>query len=331
MKTWQTVMLLVPMPDFNLLPFAGFLDKLRFSADDEDYSRHTYCHWTIAGLNSESIRASCGAQIQPEYPVDELALSEFDVLVLFGGRSTQTSIELAPAYRPLLQQARRTGLTVVSVDNACFTLAESGMFQSGPVAVHWRHLQEFASRYPELQASADNLYLLEGKRGSCMGGTAAIELAAVLLARYQGRRQALKGLADMLVDEPRTQMHRVKSLPDVQVPQSRHVHRAILLMRQHLDGGSVTWLANELGIGRRQLDRLFDRHFQQTASRYWDDLRLSYICWRLTSSTLAVKQLALELGFDDLSNFNHWFKRLQGVTPAQYRRAQQHADRQSCR
>lgn len=35
--------LLLPLPEFALLPFGGFLDKLRFSADDEDYSRQRYC------------------------------------------------------------------------------------------------------------------------------------------------------------------------------------------------------------------------------------------------------------------------------------------------
>lgn len=28
--------LLLPLPEFAMLPFGGFLDKLRFAADDED-------------------------------------------------------------------------------------------------------------------------------------------------------------------------------------------------------------------------------------------------------------------------------------------------------
>ena len=34
--------LLLPLPEFSLLPFGGFLDKLRFTGDEEDYSRQRY-------------------------------------------------------------------------------------------------------------------------------------------------------------------------------------------------------------------------------------------------------------------------------------------------
>ncbi len=35
--------LLLPLPEFALLPFGGFVDKLRFSADEADRSRQRYC------------------------------------------------------------------------------------------------------------------------------------------------------------------------------------------------------------------------------------------------------------------------------------------------
>lgn len=43
--------LLLPLPEFALLPFGGFLDKLRFSADDEDYSRQRYCTGRFSACN----------------------------------------------------------------------------------------------------------------------------------------------------------------------------------------------------------------------------------------------------------------------------------------
>ena len=57
--------LLLPLPEFALLPFGGFLDKLRFSADDEDYSRQRYCAWTILGLQPGHVLSSSGAALRP--------------------------------------------------------------------------------------------------------------------------------------------------------------------------------------------------------------------------------------------------------------------------
>ncbi len=314
--------LLLPLPGFTLLPFAGFLEKLRLSADEEDYSRQAWCHWQIIGKRGDVLRASSGALLQVTQSLDSVELADFDYLVVFGGRSTQACRELASEYQALFKKCKRAGLTLVSVDNACFTLAQAGIFQHGEVAVHWRHQQEFAAAFPELRVSSDHLYLLNGKQGSCMGGTATIELAAELLSRHQDRSLALKGLADMLVDEPREQLHRLKSLPgNSNSSGSRHVQRAVALMRERLSGQSTYELAEELGIGRRQLDRLFQSEHDRSASQYWQRLRLDYACWRLNTSGYSLQQIAAEVGFDDISNFNAWFRRQKQCTPTQFRTA----------
>ena len=84
-------LLIMPLPDFALLPFGAFLDKLRFSADDEDYSQQRYCSWTVAGLSLEPVPSSSGAVLQVEAIADQLDLALFDYLVVFGGRSAMAT------------------------------------------------------------------------------------------------------------------------------------------------------------------------------------------------------------------------------------------------
>ena len=55
-------LLLLPLPEFTLLPFGGFLDKLRFSADDADRSRQRHCAWTLLGIDAPEICQSQGAE-----------------------------------------------------------------------------------------------------------------------------------------------------------------------------------------------------------------------------------------------------------------------------
>ena len=55
------------------MPFAGFLDKHRFSADDADYSQQRYCRWQLTclaplsdGMQKEKhtlVHSSCGVQV----------------------------------------------------------------------------------------------------------------------------------------------------------------------------------------------------------------------------------------------------------------------------
>lgn len=313
--------LLLPLPGFALLPFGGFLDKLRFSADDEDLSRQRYCRWQILGRESdETITASCGAEIRVQAIPSDLNWSDYQYLVIFGAREAEQTRRLTPAYRALLRQASAHGLSLVSIDNACFMLAEAGLLNRHRVAVHWRHAHEFATHFPSISMTTEHLYLLDGQRISCAGGSAAIDLATELISRHCGRERALKGLADMLVDETRNTEHRLKSLqpePDA----NRHLIRALALMRQYLGTPmNVDKLAAQVGVGRRQLDRLFMTRFDCTARAHWQEMRLQHLAWRLTHTHHHLAQLAEEVGMPDVGYLSKCFKRRFGVTPGQYRR-----------
>ncbi|MDV5170407.1 GlxA family transcriptional regulator [Photobacterium rosenbergii] len=313
--------LLVPLPTFNLLPFGSFLDKLRFSADDEDFSQQRYCAWDIAGLVRGEVISSSGVHLSVQYSFEQVELAKYDYVVVFGGRSADEMRSVASQYKPFLKKAAAKGLSLAAVDNACFTFAELGLFDGCEVAVHWRHLQEFETAYPTLKASSDQLYCIDGKRISCAGGTAAIELAIELLARKSGREKALKGLADMLVDETRSRQHHLKSLGDdknVVHQHNRHISRGISLMRQNLSVPlSVEELALQLGLSRRQLDRVFIKELSVSPREYWAAMRMSHAHWRLQNSFYSLSDIANEVSFSDVSYFCKVFKKHFGYSPVQ--------------
>ncbi|MGG2398815.1 GlxA family transcriptional regulator [Pseudomonas sp. SH1-B] len=312
--------LLLPLPEFALLPFGGFLDKLRFSADDEDYSRQRYCTWTIVGLQPGHVPSSSGAALRIEATPVELDLADYDYLVLFGGRNAQATATLAAAYRPLLRRAARAGVKLVAIDNASFLLAACGLLEGHQVAVHWRHEAEFRTSFPHLRLARERLYSIDSERISCAGGTAAIDLAVELLAHGCGRARALKGLADMLVDETRSGQHALRSLQGSPSGE-RHVDRAIALMRQGLASAEgIESLAASVGISRRQLDRLFRARQGMSAREYWNELRLQHVRWRLLNSSHSLAQIADEIGASDTSHLGKLFRQRFGVAPGAFRR-----------
>jgi len=317
--------LLLPLPEFTMLPFGGFLDKLRFSADEEDYSQQRYCTWQILGLKSGYIASSSGVSVAVQATVDDVELASYDYLVVFGGRSARNSQQLTDQYSNVLRQAAAKGVTLVSIDNACFLFAATGLLNNHSVAVHWRHVQEFRTAYPRIDIRTEQLYCVDGKRISCAGGSAAIDLAVELLARHCGRTRALKGLADMLVDEARGQLHQLKSLDeDIRANNAtgRHVGRAIGLMRQLLaEPKTVDDLAGMLAVSRRQLDRLFKDSLGQTAREYWAEMRLQHVHWRVVNSDHSLLYLADEVGIQDVSYLCKVFRKRFGVSPNTLRKS----------
>ncbi|WP_248920204.1 GlxA family transcriptional regulator [Pseudomonas entomophila] len=313
-------LLILPLPEFALLPLGAFLDKLRFSADDEDYSRQRYCHWRVLGLDGQPVPSSSGAVLQVEVTPEQVEWREFDYLVVFGGRNACATAVLAPAYRALLRRAVKAGVKLVGVDNAAFLLAACGLLDGYKVVVHWRHEAEFRASFPHVQVLTEQLYCFDGPRITCAGGTAAIDLAVELIARACGRARALKGLADMLVDESRDSRHALRSL-EAGPGQGRQVQRALALMRHHLAARlSIEQLAAELGISRRQLDRQFQASHGMSAKAWWQEMRLQQARWRLLNSSHSLAQIADEVGMGDASYLGKWVKRRFGCTALALRR-----------
>src|ERR1700744_1309653 len=74
---------IILLPNFTLTAFAGFVDLLRLSADEGDFSRPVRCSWSGIGGPLAPVRASCGIQIPPWEPYDQA--EPFDYVVVVGG------------------------------------------------------------------------------------------------------------------------------------------------------------------------------------------------------------------------------------------------------
>lgn len=323
--------LLLPLPEFTLLPFAGFLDKLRFSADDADHSQQRYCRWQLTcldplsdGIQKEKhtlVHSSCGVQVAVNHTINSVSFEGVDYLVLFGSRSPRKANQHAKQLKGTLRQAMVQGVTLVAVDNASFILAACGLLDHKSVAIHWRHQQEFSASFPKVKLLEEDLFCLDGNPMTSVGGTAAIDLAVELLARKTGRERALKGLADMIVDEPRSNHHKLKSIPDT-APPNRHLHRAISLMRNYLSEDiSIEQIAQQIGLSRRQLDRQFKQAFDHSAHAYWTEMRLQHVHWRLINSHHNLSILSEEVGIKDTRYLSKLIRKRFGQTPAEIRRA----------
>ena len=82
---------------------------------------------------------------------------------------------------------------------------------------------------------------------------------------------------------------------------------------------TLEYIASEVDLEPRTLQRKLNK--QGTSfKKILDGVRFSQARDYLEKTTLHVTQIALELGFSDVSAFDHAFKRWSGTTPGQYRK-----------
>jgi len=82
---------------------------------------------------------------------------------------------------------------------------------------------------------------------------------------------------------------------------------------------SLTNMAKAVGVHPVYLSSEFRRHYGTTIGEYVRQLRIESACYKLSSSDLPLVEVALSAGFASQSHFSRIFKRLTGMTPAQYR------------
>jgi AraC family transcriptional regulator of adaptative response / DNA-3-methyladenine glycosylase II len=98
------------------------------------------------------------------------------------------------------------------------------------------------------------------------------------------------------------------------------VTRALALIEEGaLDDGDVEGLAERLGIGGRQLRRLFDEHLGASPIKVAETRRVLFAKKLLTDTTLTIGNVALAAGFGSVRRFNDVIRQSCGFTPKELR------------
>lgn len=308
----------VLMHNFTLTAFSTFVDVLRLAADEGDRSRPIECAWQVMSPRRLPARSSCGIEIQPTSELTDPA--GFDYVVVVGGL-LHGMPPLPPEIGAYLSRAAQAGVKLVGVCTGSFVLCRLGLMAGHKCCVSWYHYRDFLEEFPALVPVADRLFVMDGDRITCPGGTGVADLAARLVQDHLGAAAAQKALNILLIDRPRSE-ESAQPVPLGTVPSDdSRVSRALLLMEQNLaEPLPIAELAGRLGLGARQLERLFGDAMGESPQAAYLALRLRHGRWMLQNTGLSVAQVAAELGFADASHFGRAFKASHGQTPAAFRK-----------
>ena len=102
---------------------------------------------------------------------------------------------------------------------------------------------------------------------------------------------------------------------------SHTVSRALqLIARGVLDEGSVEELAAQLGVGARQLTRLFDQHLGVAPAAVAKTQRLHFAKKLIDETRMPMSEVCFAAGFSSVRRFNAVFQQIYGRTPLSLRR-----------
>ncbi|NUQ62697.1 MAG: helix-turn-helix domain-containing protein [Pirellulales bacterium] len=141
--------------------------------------------------------------------------------------------------------------------------------------------------------------------------------AAMLQQRMSGRRLP----KEPLVFPPRRVVTRTSS--DILAVPDPELAAALRYMREHFrEPICAGHVARAVGVSRRTLENRFRRRLQTGLAEEIRRRRLEYVQECLVNTDLTIAEIAEQSGFESAVGLAKVFKRLQGIPPSHYRRAQ---------
>lgn len=299
----------VLLENFTMLSFACAIEPLRIANRLTGKQIYT---WEIIGEGGQTITCSNGVTFALQRDLEET--SRDDVILVCGG----VDVQKATTKRLLnwLRREARRGVTLGGLCTASYVLAVAGLLDGKRATIHWENADSFIEEFEDVVLTK-SVFVVDGNRMSAAGGTSSIDLMLKIIADDFGEELA-GAVADQLIyssirTDQDTQRLSIPTRIGVRHPKLSHV---IQVMEQNLEEPiSPAFLARDVGLSTRQLERLFRRYLNRSPKRYYMELRLQKARNLLMQTDLSVINVALACGFTSPSHFSKCYRSHYDTTP----------------
>ena len=300
------------LPGFSSLGFISAIEPLRVA----NRFRGELYRWHVLSCGGGAVLASNGMSVNAEGGFE--ALEAGATLLVVAGFDPLTHV--TPALIQWLRRLDNDGVTLGGIDTGSVVLAQAGLLDGYRLTLHWEALEAFKESYPRLQVTQE-LFEIDRQRITCAGGTASIDLMLDLIAQAYGPELAIQVSEQFVLGRIRQR----KDHQRMQVASRYGIHNKKLVqvigeMEQHSEPPlSTAQLALGINVTRRQLERLFRLHLNDTPRNFYLGLRLEKARQLLRQTDMSVLDISIACGFESPSYFTRSYRARVTCAPRQDR------------
>ena len=270
----------------------------------------------VCGVRAhEPLSTSAGVQIVPEHGLD--GLRGADLVAVPATRLR----EYPPEALQALREAAAAGATLLTVCSGVFVVGAAGLLDGRRVTAHWQNVAELRTRHPEAIVDPDVLFVDDGNLVTSAGTAAGIDACLHLVRRELGSAVVNAVARDMVVPPQRDGGQRQYIAQPIPRCSADGLAPTLDWVVEHLEvEHSVADLARRARMSERSFARRFVAETGTTPHR-WLTLQRVLLAQRLLEDTdLGVDDIAERCGFGAGALLRHHFRKVVGVSPADYRR-----------
>lgn len=303
------------VPNYSMIAFSSAIEPLRMANRDAERELYRWSIYTIDGLPE---KASNGLEVTPDDSIDNAG--EISILFVCGGT------DIADAWSKPLQQslrriAKRNGIRLGGLCTGSYLLARAGLLDGYRCTVHWENIASLREEFPKVHVS-DDLFIFDRDRISCAGGQSSMDMMLKLINDRHGNKLVTRISEQFMCERIRSSDDRQRIPLHMALGSNQpKLTEAVTLMEANIEEPiSLDELSNYVGISRRQLERLFQKHLNCVPTRYYLKLRLNRARLLLLQTSKSIVDIALACGFISAPHFSKCYRDLFGIPPRDERR-----------
>lgn len=310
----------VIVPSFSLIAFSSALEPLRMA--NRLRGERLY-EWRVLSKDGAPVASSSGIVMTPDGDVSQAG--DMDLVLVCAGEQVHLAND-----KPLLGSIRKLAQKRIPLGAICtgsYLLARAEVLNGYRATIHWENLASMREEFPDIVLSQE-LFEIDRDRYTCSGGTAPLDMMLNMIGTRHGADLAV-AISEEFVCE------RIRGRNDRQrVPLRLHLGtsqpklvEAVSLMEANIEEPmGLDELAQHVGLSRRQLERLFQKHLACVPTRYYLELRLAKARQLLLQTSMSIVDVAFASGFVSAPHFSKCYRDFYGIPPRDERRQRKPGD-----
>jgi transcriptional regulator GlxA family with amidase domain len=257
--------------------------------------------------------------IRTDKVIDEVGKTDLIIIPALAG-DMATAIKKNEALIPWIVKQHKKGAEIASLCAGAFLLASTGLLNGRSCTTHWGAISHFRSMYPAVKLAEGNVVTDENRIYTSGGANSYWNLLLYLLEKYTKRETAILAAKYFAIDIDRNS----QSVFSVFKGQKKHSDTAVLRTQDYIEANlhekiSINDLLKIANMGRRTFERRFKLATHNSALEYIQRVKIEAAKTEFETGEKNINEVMYDVGYLDIKTFRDIFKKITGITPAEYR------------
>lgn len=274
----------------------------------------------LAGLSREAIHHNDLFAVFPQVDISGIHKTDLVIIPSLTG-DMMTATHMNREFGGWIAKQYQKGASIAGLSTGAFLLAFSGLLKNKQCTTHWSYSNEFRYFYPLTTLVEDKIITDQHGLYTSGGSTAYWNLLLHLAEKLTDRSIAIRIAKYLVID-----LNKSLQSPFIVFQGLKdHSDQMVLEIQEYLEQHyeekfNVDELAARGNCSRRTFERRFSKATRHTLTEYIQKVKMEAAKKQLESSPLSVNEIMLNTGYADIHSFRKVFRKVTGMTPADYRK-----------